>query len=161
MTLRPTHALPSVSPAEMEFLVTRTGLTLNAGQMADLVLAWRQLSTLIATIPREAKPADDCAFVFRLPPPAAAQARKPASVRRAAPKEAATKPPAAKTRPAKAPATKASTAKAPAAKTRPAKARSAKPPAAKAPAAKAPAAKPAARRPAAGKSARATPRSRK
>ena len=136
MTLRPTHALPSVSPAEMEFLVTRTGLTLNAGQMADLVLAWRQLSTLIATIPREAKPADDCAFVFRLPPPAAAQARKPAAVRRAAPKEAATKPPAAK---------------APTAKTRPAKTRSAKPPAAK----------PAARRPAAGKSARAKPRSRK
>ena len=136
MTLRPTHALPSVSPAEMEFLVTRTGLTLNAGQMADLVLAWRQLSTLIATIPREAKLADDCAFVFRLPPPAAAQARKPAAVRRAAPKEAATKPPAAK---------------APTAKTRPAKTRSAKPPAAK----------PAARRPAAGKSARAKPRSRK
>jgi septal ring-binding cell division protein DamX len=156
MTLRPTHALPSVSPAEMEFLVTRTGLTLNAGQMADLVLAWRQLSTLIATIPREAKPADDCAFVFRLPPPAAAQARKPAAVPRAAPKEAATKPPAAKTRPAKAPATKAPTAKAPTAKTRPAKTRSAKPPAAKPSAAK-----PAARKPAAGKSVRAKPRSRK
>jgi hypothetical protein len=140
----------------MEFLVTRTGLTLNAGQMADLVLAWRQLSTLIATIPREAKPADDCAFVFRLPPPAAAQARKPAAVPRAAPKEAATKPPAAKTRPAKAPATKAPTAKAPTAKTRPAKTRSAKPPAAKPSAAK-----PAARKPAAGKSVRAKPRSRK
>lgn len=157
MTLRPTHALPSVSPAEMEFLVTRTGLTLNAGQMADLVLAWRQLSTLIATIPREAKPADDCAFVFRLPPPAAAQARKPAAVPRAAPKEAAPVRAAA----AKAPATKAPATKAPAAKTRPAKAPATKTRPTKTRPAKAPAAKPAARKPAAGKTARAKPRSRK
>jgi hypothetical protein len=140
MTLRPIHALPSVSPAEMEFLVTRTGLTLNAGQLADLVLAWRQLSALIATIPRETKPADDCAFAFRLPPPAAVRATKPAGLRRTAPKATA-KTTAARAPAAKAPTTKARATKAPAAKTR--------------------GAKPAARKPAAGKSARAKPRSRK
>jgi len=54
----------------MDLLVARTGLTLNPGQMADLVLAWRQLAGLIAAIPRQATLADDQAFVFRLPPPA-------------------------------------------------------------------------------------------
>ena len=69
MTARPTKALPSIAPAEMAFLVSRTGLTLNAGQIADLVLAWRQVSALSATIPRHATPADDFAFAFCLPPP--------------------------------------------------------------------------------------------
>ena len=63
--------LPSVTPAEMEFLISRTGMHLNAGQVADLVLAWRQVSAVAATIPRKPIPADDFAFAFRLPPPGA------------------------------------------------------------------------------------------
>ena len=53
----------------MQLLVSRAGLTLNAGQMADLVLAWRQLAALIEAIPRDRPLSDDQAFVFRLPPP--------------------------------------------------------------------------------------------
>ncbi len=64
---------PPPTPQEMELLVARTGLTLNPGQMADLVLAWRQLAGLIAGIPRGTDFADDQAFVFRLPGPAVAK----------------------------------------------------------------------------------------
>src|SRR5947209_2600135 len=40
-------ALP-LSPGEMQLLLSRTGLALNPGQVADLVLAWRQVAGLIA-----------------------------------------------------------------------------------------------------------------
>ena len=56
----------------MERLVAQAGLTLNAGQMADLVLAWRQMVGLVARIPRNRPLLDDQAYVFRLPPPGAA-----------------------------------------------------------------------------------------
>jgi hypothetical protein len=62
--------VPSVGPAEMQAMVARAGLTLNPGQMADLVLAWRQLAGLIAAIPRGRPLVDDQAYVFRLPAPA-------------------------------------------------------------------------------------------
>jgi hypothetical protein len=62
---------PLISPAEMQVLVSRAGLVLNPGQMADLVLAWRQVARLLALIPRERALADDQACVFRLPPPVA------------------------------------------------------------------------------------------
>src|SRR5271165_5865431 len=62
---------PLLGPAEMQVLVARAGLTLNPGQMADLVLAWRQMIGLLGLIPRDRPLADDQAFVFRLPPPAA------------------------------------------------------------------------------------------
>jgi hypothetical protein len=76
----PPGTLPPVSPAEMDLLVARTGLTLNPGQMADLVLAWRQLVGLIASIPPAPAMADDQAFVFRLPgPPVASSASKTAT----------------------------------------------------------------------------------
>jgi hypothetical protein len=71
----PARPLPPVSPAEMQLMVERAGLTLNPGQMADLVLAWRQLAALIESIPRERPLADDIAFAFRLPPPARASER--------------------------------------------------------------------------------------
>lgn len=77
MAARPAQALPSVTPAEMEFLLSRTGMTLNAGQVADLVLAWRQVSALAATIPRRQALADDFAFAFRLPPPGPKRAAQP------------------------------------------------------------------------------------
>jgi hypothetical protein len=62
---------PPLSLAEMQVLVARAGLTLNPGQMADLVLAWRQVVGLLKSIRVERPMLDDQAFVFRLPPPAA------------------------------------------------------------------------------------------
>jgi hypothetical protein len=82
---------PSMTPAEMQILVSRTGLVLNPGQVADLVLAWRQIAGLIAAMPRGRPMADDMALTFRLAPPAPVAA---------APKRAA-KPKAAPTRAAK------------------------------------------------------------
>ena len=79
MTDRAPQALPSISPAEMDFLISRTGMTLNSGQRADLVLAWRQVSALAATIPRRTVLADDFAFAFRLSPPGTQPKSKPAS----------------------------------------------------------------------------------
>lgn len=72
MSAPPGSSIQTISPAEMQILVSRTGLVLNPGQMADLVLAWRQLAGLIASIPKERPLADDLAFSFRLPAPAAA-----------------------------------------------------------------------------------------
>ncbi len=106
MTAPPAPSAPPVSLPQMQVLVARAGLVLNPGQMADLVLVWRQLAALIASIPRDRPLLDDQAFVFRLPPPeAAAQAvrAKPSPARRAgatrgqatpapAPKSAASRP---------------------------------------------------------------------
>ena len=78
----------------MQVLVSRAGLTLNPGQMADLVLAWRQMVGLLGLIPRDRPLIDDQAFVFRLPPPAAPA--KPAPVKAAAAKPAPAKPTPAK-----------------------------------------------------------------
>ena len=47
------------TPAEMSCLVSRAGLTLNAGQMADLVLSWRLLAEQIAQIQRDRPLRDD------------------------------------------------------------------------------------------------------
>jgi hypothetical protein len=93
----PPGTLPPFSPAEMDLLVARTGLALNPGQMADLVLAWRQLAGLIASIPPSPALADDQAFAFRLPgPPVAPPSRKPATIAKTAakPKSVKKKPPA-------------------------------------------------------------------
>jgi len=76
----------SVSLPQMQVLVARAGLVLNPGQMADLVLVWRQLAGLIASIPRDRPFLDDQAFVFRLPPPETAA---PAPSKAAKPKPAA------------------------------------------------------------------------
>lgn len=87
MAAMPAKPVLSVGPAEMQAMVARAGLSLNPGQMADLVLAWRQLAGLIAAIPRDRPLADDQAYVFRLRPPAPdrqptlAPARKPARKR--------------------------------------------------------------------------------
>jgi hypothetical protein len=91
MAVPPANQVPTISPAEMQILVSRTGLVLNPGQVADLVLAWRQLATLIAAMPRDRPLADDMALVFR--PPAAEAAPAP---QRAKPtgKSAVRRPPA-------------------------------------------------------------------
>src|SRR6201999_871425 len=69
----------------MQLLVSRAGLVLNPGQVADLVLAWRQVAALIAAIPHDRPLADDLAYTFRLQPPGptegkatAARASRPA-----------------------------------------------------------------------------------
>lgn len=87
MASPPQNSVPSISPAEIQILISRTGLVLNPGQVADLVLAWRQVAGLIADLDRARPFADDMALVFRLPPPAA-EAAKPA---RAAPRAATAK----------------------------------------------------------------------
>jgi len=58
----------------MQLLLSRAGLVLNPGQVADLVLAWRQVAGLIASIPHGRPLVDDMAVVFRLPPPVSAPA---------------------------------------------------------------------------------------
>lgn len=83
MSASTTPQTPPVSPAEMQVLVSRAGLSLNPGQMADLVLAWRQLAGLLALIRRDRPMADDQAFVFRLPPPDGDQAPERPTGRRA------------------------------------------------------------------------------
>lgn len=70
MASPPPASVPTVSPAEIQILISRAGLVLNPGQVADLVLAWRQVAGLIAALPRDRALADDMALVFRLPPPA-------------------------------------------------------------------------------------------
>jgi len=103
-----TPATP-ISPGEMQLLVSRAGLMLNPGQVADLVLAWRQVAGLIDSIPHDRPLADDMALTFRLPPPAAvsgtaatapvAAAKKaPAKKRAAVAKSAAKAKPKAKAR---------------------------------------------------------------
>jgi hypothetical protein len=67
--MEPPPSVPSLSPAEMQILVSRTGLVLNPGQVADLVLAWRQVAMLINSIPRDRPLIDDMALTFRLPSP--------------------------------------------------------------------------------------------
>ncbi len=91
MGVRPLVSMAQVSPAEMEQLVTRAGLKLNAGQMADLVLAWRQLVQIVGTIPRERGLADDQAYAFRLPSPQRAT-KQPAPKRPPPKQRAAAKP---------------------------------------------------------------------
>src|SRR5215469_8800856 len=93
MPVSPAASVPPLSPGEMQLLVSRAGLMLNPGQVADLVLAWRQVAGLIESIPHDRPLADDMALAFRLPPPASAAlmavatpvpAKKPAAPKRAA-----------------------------------------------------------------------------
>lgn len=94
MAAPPQRSAHSPSPAEMQTLLAQTGLVLNPGQMADLVLAWRQVAGLIAGIPRDRPMADDQAFVFKLLPPPPPAPRKPPARKKAAAKKAASRKPA-------------------------------------------------------------------
>ena len=76
MAVRAASATPLTPLAELEPLVSRAGLNLNAGQMADLALAWRQITELLGRIPRNSALVDDQAYVFRLPPPGTTPAAK-------------------------------------------------------------------------------------
>jgi len=83
----------------MQLLLSRAGLVLNPGQVADLVLAWRQVAGLIASITQDRPLADDMALSFRLLPPsgaAAAPAPRSRPAAKAAPKMKAKAKPTAK-----------------------------------------------------------------
>jgi hypothetical protein len=83
MGVRPAAPNP-IGAEEMRLLISRTGLSLNQGELGDLVLTWRGLAPLLGLIPRDRPLADDFASVFRLPPPAA---RRPsAGVRKTVPR---------------------------------------------------------------------------
>ena len=75
MPASPAMSVPTISPGEMQLLLSRAGLVLNPGQVADLVLAWRQVAGLIAAMPHDRPLADDMALAFRLPPPARRRGR--------------------------------------------------------------------------------------
>ena len=111
MPVSPAASVPPLSPGEMQLLLARAGLVLNPGQVADLVLAWRQVAGLIASLPRDRPLADDMAYEFRLTPPdpvagiarskapgTAAKAKtpgqraRPAAKAKAAPKRRVTRP---------------------------------------------------------------------
>ncbi len=68
MTVLPAKPALAFSPTEMTQLLARTGLSLNSGQLGDLVLGWRQIAEMIARLPRNRPLADDLAFVLRAPP---------------------------------------------------------------------------------------------
>jgi hypothetical protein len=104
MPATPAMSVPPISPGEMQLLLSRAGLVLNPGQVADLVLAWRQVAGLIASIPHDRPLADDAAFAFHLPPPATLPAAAPVKApAKAQPKPKArpkAKPAAPRSRPA-------------------------------------------------------------
>jgi hypothetical protein len=100
----------------MQLLLSRAGLVLNPGQIADLVLAWRQVAGLIASISRDRPLADDMALAFRLSiqagsaPAVPMPAQPKPSAKRKATKKA-TKKAAARAKPKKAAAPKRRVAK--------------------------------------------------
>lgn len=79
MAALPVAPVQPISPAEMQLLLSRAGLVLNPGQIADLVLAWRQVASLIASIPHNRPLADDMAYRFRLAPPTGLAPAAPAT----------------------------------------------------------------------------------
>src|ERR1700719_2342588 len=101
MPVSPAASVPPLSPGEMQLLLSRAGLVLNPGQVADV----------IASLPRDRPLADDMAYEFRLTPPdpvagiarskaagTAAKAKtpgqraRPAAKAKAAPKRRVTRP---------------------------------------------------------------------
>ena len=110
MSVSPPTVAP-ISPGEMQLLLSRAGLVLNPGQVADLVLAWRQVASLIGLLPRDRPLADDMALTFRLTPPAGANTAAPPAAQPKAPvrrkKSAAPAPRSAKPKRKAAPAKKA------------------------------------------------------
>jgi hypothetical protein len=98
MSASPAMPIPTISPGEMQLLLSRAGLVLNPGQVADLVLAWRQVAVLIGSIPHDRPLADDMALTFRLVPPASGASAAPPVVTPPSAKLKAKAKPAAKRR---------------------------------------------------------------
>ena len=79
MAAVPAMSVQTISPGEMQLLLSRAGLILNPGQVADLVLAWRQVEGLIASLRHDRPLADDMALTFRLPSPSVSPSVTPAT----------------------------------------------------------------------------------
>jgi hypothetical protein len=79
MAAVPAMSVQTISPGEMQLLLSRAGLILNPGQVADLVLAWRQVEGLIESIRHDRPLADDMALTFRLPSPGVSPSVAPAT----------------------------------------------------------------------------------
>ena len=79
MAAVPAMSVQTISPGEMQLLLSRAGLILNPGQVADLVLAWRQVEGLIASLRHDRPLADDMALTFRLPSPGVSPSVTPAT----------------------------------------------------------------------------------
>jgi hypothetical protein len=98
---------PSVTRDEVDLLIRRAGLTLNAGQKADLAVALQHLVTLAAKLPRARPFADEPAFVFHPPAQEPTPPARPAPTGKAATKaakpaaKAAAKPAAKPAKPAR------------------------------------------------------------
>ncbi|WP_337877406.1 hypothetical protein [Elioraea sp.] len=109
----PAAAPPAVTRDEVDILVRRAGLSLNAGQKADLAVSYQQIVALTSRIPRDRPIWDEPCFTVRpAAPPAAAE---PAAATRPRPAAKAAKPAGRK-----APAKPAKTTK-PSARARPGK----------------------------------------
>lgn len=90
---------PGVTRDEVDILVRRAGLNLNAGQKADLAVSYQQIVTLTGRIPRDRPIWDEpCFTAHPFAPPAAAADPAPAT----RPRAAAKAPKAAAGAPAKA-----------------------------------------------------------
>jgi len=86
-----------VTREELDLLVRRAGLTLNAGQKADLAVAFQHLLALAACLPRRRPLADEPAFVFHPPlsPPGPKPGQGAARTAARTPTKTAAKPKAA------------------------------------------------------------------
>jgi hypothetical protein len=118
-------APPAVTRDEVDVLVRRAGLTLNAGQKADLAVSYQHIVALTARIPRARpiwdEPCFTVAFAAPAPPPVPRAAKPPAK----APAKTASRPAAG---PTKVPARTAKAAQPKPARTKAAK-KPARPPA--------------------------------
>lgn len=86
---------PGVTRDEVDILVRRAGLILNAGQKADLAVSYQQIVALTGRIPRDRPIWDEPCFTARPPAPAGAPSVAPAAKPQAAakaPKPAARAP---------------------------------------------------------------------
>jgi hypothetical protein len=72
-------APPAVTRDEVDVLVRRAGLTLNAGQKADLAISYQHLVALAARIPRARPIWDEPCFTFAVAAPAPPPAPPPVS----------------------------------------------------------------------------------
>jgi len=117
-------APPGVTRDEIDLLIRRAGLTLNAGQKADLAVAFQHLVTLAARLPRARPFTDEPAFVFHPAIPGPQAEADPRAAKPAAAKPAGAKP-ALKAKPKPKAKRASGAAPKPKAKARPAAARTA------------------------------------
>lgn len=121
-------APPAVTRDEVDTLVRRAGLNLNAGQKADLAVSYQLIVTLTGRIPRNRPMWDEPCFATHPAAPPEAAPPAPVAKPRAAAKRPAAKPAARAPSKSARPAAKPKAAPKPAPRSKPSKpARTAKP----------------------------------